>query len=94
MNTSIWSNLNLIQNSMSSIIFLTLIFSSSFEQIYLQRFGYMNESGAANLIAIDKYQDAIKDFQRFSGINETGKLPNWKVWRILIYNQKLTKPWI
>ncbi|XP_015790413.1 stromelysin-1 isoform X2 [Tetranychus urticae] len=42
--------------------------------IYLQRFGYMNESGAANLIAIDKYQDAIKDFQRFSGINETGIL--------------------
>ena len=37
----------------------------------------MNESlGAANLIAIDTYQDAIKDFQRFSGINETGKYIN------------------
>ncbi|KAI1287313.1 Matrix metalloproteinase-16 [Halotydeus destructor] len=44
---------------------------------YLQRFGYMNESigtSGANLVSEDYFHDAIRDFQRFAQINETGVL--------------------
>jgi matrix metalloproteinase-14 (membrane-inserted) len=42
--------------------------------LYLQRFGYMNESAAANLISEKTYSNAVMEFQRFAGINETGIL--------------------
>ncbi|RWS30356.1 Matrix metalloproteinase-14-like protein [Leptotrombidium deliense] len=46
-----------------------------FFQLYLQRYGYLNESmNNAKLIPESVYENAIKDFQRFAGINETGKL--------------------
>jgi hypothetical protein len=32
----------------------------------------MNESAAANLISEKTYSNAVMEFQRFAGINETG----------------------
>ncbi|XP_054159824.1 stromelysin-3-like [Oppia nitens] len=42
--------------------------------LYLQRFGYMNESVAANLVSEKTYSDAVLEFQRFAGLNQTGLL--------------------
>ena len=44
-------------------------------QHFLQRFGYMNEStdAAQNLISENTYSHALAEFQRFAGLNETGK---------------------
>lgn len=44
-------------------------------QAYLQKYGYMNESmGSANLISESSFKEAIRIFQRFVGLNETGNL--------------------
>ena len=39
----------------------------------MQRFGYMNETSAASLISEKAFSEAIMEFQRFAGMNETGK---------------------
>ncbi|KAG8201984.1 hypothetical protein JTE90_027456 [Oedothorax gibbosus] len=46
--------------------------------MYLQRYGYMNESNSnsASLISGEAVSSAIKDFQRFAGLLETGELDN------------------
>lgn len=46
--------------------------------MYLQKYGYMNESSSnsASLISEEAVSIAIKDFQRFAGLEESGKL-NW-----------------
>ena len=43
--------------------------------MYLQKYGYMNESSSnsASLISEEAVSLAIKDFQRFAGLAETGK---------------------
>lgn len=45
-------------------------------QSYLQKFGYMNETTdtAQNLISENIYSHAVMEFQRFAGLNETGRL--------------------
>lgn len=45
--------------------------------LYLQKYGYMNaltNSEANNLISEDSFSDAVKSFQKFAGINETGTI--------------------
>ncbi|GFS42363.1 matrix metalloproteinase-24 [Trichonephila inaurata madagascariensis] len=46
--------------------------------MYLQKYGYMNESSSnsASLISEQAVSSAIKDFQRFAGLAETGELDN------------------
>ncbi|XP_076350925.1 collagenase 3-like [Tachypleus tridentatus] len=46
--------------------------------MYLKHYGYMNEtsSKSSSLIDYDSLKIAIKDFQRFAGLNETGELDN------------------
>lgn len=46
--------------------------------MYLQKYGYMNESSSnsASLISQEAVSSAIKDFQRFAGLAETGELDN------------------
>ncbi|XP_035233830.1 stromelysin-3-like [Stegodyphus dumicola] len=46
--------------------------------MYLQKYGYMNESSSnsASLVSEEAVSLAIKDFQRFAGLVETGKLDN------------------
>lgn len=46
--------------------------------VYLQRYGYMgapnSHSEANNLISEDSFSSAVKEFQKFAGISETGEL--------------------
>lgn len=46
--------------------------------MYLQKYGYMNDSNpnTASLISAAAFSNAIKDFQRFAGLAETGNLDN------------------
>ncbi|XP_055929701.1 matrix metalloproteinase-16-like [Argiope bruennichi] len=46
--------------------------------LYLQKFGYLEDSGyrVGALVAPDTINSAIKDFQRFAGLNQTGVLDN------------------
>ena len=46
-------------------------------QGYLQRFGFLNESVSgshASLVSGETFSDAIKEFQLFAQINETGMI--------------------
>ena len=65
--------------------------------VYLQRYGYMSapnsNSGANSLISEDSFSSAVREFQKFAGISETGKLerqlilkPFTKHWRGLRTN--------
>lgn len=58
---------------------LISIFFLFYLQIYLSQFGYLspkarNPSSGGNLLAEDAWQNAVKDFQGFAGINITGEL--------------------
>lgn len=47
--------------------------------LYLQKFGYLEESTSFRsgaILATDSLTDALKDFQRFAGLNQTGELDN------------------
>ncbi|CAO1439363.1 unnamed protein product [Diamesa hyperborea] len=57
----------------------TIMYESSATYIYLSQFGYLspkarNPSSGGNLLAEDAWQNAVKDFQGFAGINITGEL--------------------
>lgn len=56
-------------------------FISIFHQIYLSQFGYLspkvrNPSNGGNLLSQESWENAIREFQGFAGLNVTGKKLN------------------
>ena len=54
--------------------------NNQFLQMYLSKFGYMEEANkdmrTASLLHPSAVSNAIAEFQRFAGLNETGELDN------------------
>lgn len=68
-------------------------FTYFYFQLFLQKFGYLNETNGYRTGAIlgpDAISIAIKDFQRFVGLEETGKC-EWFLFYIYILWQGETK---